>query len=195
MKNWIVLFNGKNLEGWRMRRIDEINSGDAWTINRKIQQLHQWIAQEGILINKSRGADIITELEFGDFELHLEYLIPKNSNSGIYLRGQYELQILDSFERKQTKNYTPIVENGSLYNKKAPDIEISKPAGEWQTIEATLKGMVLDVTLNGKKIHTNVIIEEPTGGELSNLDPLRGPLMLQGDHGPVMCRNIQIMEL
>ena len=192
-KEGIDLFNGKNLEGWRMRRFDEINAKDL--LARKIQKLHQWVAKDGILFNKSQGADIITKREFSDFKLYIEYLILKNSNSGIYLRGQYELQIVDSFERKQTKNYTPIVENGSLYNKKAPDIEASKPAGGWQIIEAILKGMVLEVNLNGKKIHTNVTIEKPTGGELINLDPLKGPLMLQGDHGPVMFRNIKIQEL
>jgi hypothetical protein len=195
MNEWLVLFNGENLKGWRMRRVEEINTGDAWAVNRKIQQLHLWVAHDGILANQSRGSDIITDLEFGDFEVHLEYLIPRNSNSGIYLRGQYEIQIVDSCERKQTKNYNPIVENGSLYNQKAPDIEASNLAGEWQTIEATLKGMILDVTLNGKKIHTNVTIREPTGGELRDLDPLKGPLMLQGDHGPVMFRNIFVREL
>jgi hypothetical protein len=192
-KGSISLFNGENLEGWRTRYLEEINPKD--NLAREIQKYHQWVAKDSFLFNKSRGADIITKREFSDFILYIEYLIPRNSNSGIYLRGQYELQILDSFERKQTKNYNPIIENGSLYNMKAPDIEASKPAGEWQALEATLKGMILNVNLNGKKIHTNVKIENPTGGELINLDPLKGPLMLQGDHGPVMFRNIKIQKL
>lgn len=174
-EGWIELFNGKDLTGWRMRHPD---------------REHKWVVHEGILENTSRGVDIITEREFGDFELYIEYLVPKDSNSGIYLRGQYEIQILDSLG----KEYSYPCENGALYNQKSPDAEASKPAGEWQTVDITLKGMTLNVTLNGKKIHKNVTIKGPTGGHLVDLNPLKGPLMLQGDHGPVMFRNIRIRE-
>lgn len=172
-EGWIELFNGKDLTGWRMRHPD---------------REHKWVVHDGILENTGRGVDIITEREFGDFELHIEYLVPKDSNSGIYLRGQYEIQILDSLGKK----YSYPCENGALYNQKSPDVEASKPAGEWQTVDITLKGMTLNVTLNGKKIHNNVMIKGPTGGHLVDLNPLKGPLMLQGDHGPVMFRNIRI---
>ena len=175
-KEWIELFNGKDLTGWKMK-----------DTNRE----HKWIAKDGALKNTTAGVDIITEQEFGDFELHIEYLVPKDSNSGIYLRGQYELQVLDSLGKKI--NYPG--ENGALYNQKSCDVEASKPAGEWQAMDITLKGLVLNVTLNDKVIHKDVTIKGPTGGELkSGVNPPKGPLMLQGDHGPVLYRNIRIRE-
>jgi hypothetical protein len=173
---WIELFSGKDLTGWRMRS--------------RPDREDKWVVHEGILENTGRGIDIITEREFGDFELHLEYLVPKDSNSGIFLRGQYEIQIMDSLGKK----YSYPCENGALYGQKSPDVEASKAAGEWQTIEITLNGMILDATLNGRKIHENVTVSGPTGGQLADLTPLKGPLMLQGDHGPVMFRNIRIRE-
>ena len=174
-KEWIELFNGKDLTGWRMRHPE---------------REHKWEVHDGVLDNTGRGVDIITEQEFGDFDLHIEYLFPKDSNSGIYLRGQYEIQILDSLGKPLSPG-----SNGGLYSQKAPDVEASKPAGEWQTADITLKGMTLNVTLNGKKIHDNVAIEGPTGGQLVEGNPPEGPLMLQGDHGPVMFRNIRLREL
>jgi len=176
-KEWIELFNGKDLSGWRMRSPGAAN---------------KWVARDGILDNTGPGSDIITEQEFGDFDIHIEFMVPKDSNSGIYLRGQYEIQILDSLGKKI--NYPG--ENGALYNQKSCDVEASKPAGEWQTIDMTLKGMVLNATMNGKKIHKDVIIKGPTGGELiPGVNPPKGPLMLQGDHGPVQFRNIRIREI
>ena len=173
---WTELFNGKDLTGWRMRRED---------------REHQWVAHDGILDNTGKGVDIITEQEFGDCEFHIEYLVPKDSNSGIYLKGRYELQILDSLG----KTYSYPAENGALYNQKNVDAEASKPAGEWQTIDITLKGMQLTAVLNGKKIHDDVTINGPTGGQLGDDNPAKGPLMLQGDHGPVQFRNIRVREI
>jgi len=174
-EGWIELFNGEDLTGWRMRHPDKE---------------HKWVAHDRILENSDRGVDIITEQEFGDFELHIEYLVPKSSNSGIYLRGQYEIQILDSLGEDLS-----LSSNGALYGQKAPDVEASKPAGEWQTVDVTLKGMTLNVKLSDQKIHDNVMIKGPTGGQLFDGNPPKGPLMLQGDHGPVMFRNIRIREL
>lgn len=173
---WIELFNGEDLTGWRMRHPD---------------REHKWVVHNGILDNTDKGVDIITEAEFGDCELHIEYLVPADSNSGIYLRGRYEIQVLDSLG----KTYSYPAENGAIYNQKSPDVEASKPAGEWQTVDVTLKGMNITVFLNGVKIHDNVTIEGPTGGQLGDDNPAAGPLMLQGDHGPVQFRNIRIQEL
>jgi hypothetical protein len=172
---WIELFNGKDLTGWRMRHPGE----------------HKWIARDGVLDNTARGIDIITEAEFGDFDLHIEYNMPKDSNSGIYLRGRYEIQLLDSVG----KTYSYPAENGAIYAQKRPDVEATKPAGEWQTFDITLKGMNVTVVLNGVKIHDNAAIKGPTGGQLFNDDGPKGPLMLQGDHGPIRFRNIRVREL
>ncbi len=176
-KEWTELFNGKDLTGWRMRNPNHES---------------KWVAKDGVLDNTGAGSDIISEPEFGDIELHIEFLVPKDSNSGIYLRGQYELQVLDSLGKKI--NYPG--ENGALYNQKSCDVEASKPAGEWQTMDVTLKGMIMTAVLNGKVIHKDVTIKGPTGGELKpGEDPAKGPLMLQGDHGPVSFRNIRIREI
>jgi len=172
---WMELI-GKDLSGWHMRRPDQPNN---------------WVVKDGVLENTAVGSDIISDAEFGDFEMHIEYNFPKDSNSGIYLRGRYELQILDSLG----KTYSYPAENGALYGQKRPDVEATKPAGEWQIMDVTLKGMTLNVTLNGKKIHTDVLIKGPTGGQIANDNAPRGPLMLQGDHGPVKFRNIRIREL
>ena len=173
---WIELYNGQDLTGWRMRHPD---------------REHKWVVHDGILDNTDKAVDIITDGEFGDFELHIEYMVPKDSNSGIYLRGRYEIQILDSLG----KTYSYPAENGALYNQKSPDVEASKPGGEWQTVDITLNGMNLTVFLNEVKIHDNVTIKGPTGGHLGDDNPPKGPLMLQGDHGPVQFRNIRIREL
>ncbi len=173
---WIDLFNGEDLTGWHMRNTDRD---------------HAWVVQDGILDNTGHGVDIVTDAECGDHELHIEYNVPAGSNSGIYLRGRYELQILDSLGN----TYDYPAENGALYNQKRPDVEASKPAGEWQTIDATIQGMTLTVLLNGVKIHDNVTIDGPTGGQLVNDDAPTGPLMLQGDHGPVKFRNIRVRML
>ncbi len=172
---WIEIFNGKDLSGWRMRHTD---------------REHAWVAHDGILENTKHAVDIITEDEFGDFDLHIEYLFPEGSNSGIYLRGRYEIQVFDSLG----KTYDYPAENGALYNQKRPDVEATNPAGEWQIMDITLTEMVLTVTLNGKKIHDNVNIDGPTGGQLGDDNPAKGPLMLQGDHGPVSFRNIRVRE-
>ena len=117
---------------------------------------------------------------------------PRDSNSGIYLRGRYEIQVLDSLG----KTYSYPAENGAIYNQKSPDVEASKPAGEWQTVDVTLKGMNITVFLNGVKIHDNVTDRRADRwAKLGDDNPSAGPLMLQGDHGPVQFRNIRIQEL
>jgi hypothetical protein len=184
--SWIQLFNGKDLSGWKVR----------WGMHGPDREPN-WVIHGNVLEQKGHGLDIITDREFGDFELHLEYIIPKDSNSGIYLRGQYEIQILDSYGQE----FSDPIENGALYNQKSPDLDASKPAGEWQTMDIILKGLILNIWLNGKKIHDNVIIKGPTGGQLyycrwerDKLFPIKGPVMLQGNHGPVIFRNICIRE-
>ena len=174
---WIELFNGKDLTGWRLRYPD---------------REHRWVVHDGILENTGKGVDLITEQEFGDFELHLEYNMFPNSNSGIYLRGRYEIQMLDSYG----KTYDRPAENGAIYNVKSPDVDVTKPAGEWQTLDITMRGLTLTVYLNGVKIHDAVELTGPTGSNwLFNDNGPRGPHFLQGDHGPVKFRNLRLREL
>jgi hypothetical protein len=118
-------------------------------------------------------------------------LTPDGSNSGFYLRSRHEIQILgDHKEGKATKTC-----NGSIYNFKAPDQFVTKPGGEWQTVEATIIGNRITVSLNGVKIHESVVCDQPTGAEIDAQVNEPGPIFLQGDHGTVSFRNIRIREL
>jgi hypothetical protein len=174
------LFNGKDLTGWKLRNPKGHNS---------------WSVKDGILINTvnkgEHGTDLVTEQKFWNFTVRYEFKVPERANSGFYLRGRHELQILDDYNRGQpSKNG-----NGSIYNFKAPDVFASKPAGEWQTAEATMIGNKISVTLNGKKIHDNVECDKATGSEIDNKVTEPGPFFLQGDHGTVHFRNIAVKEL
>lgn len=173
------IFNGENLDGWKLRHADGVFS---------------WSAQNGMLVNempeKGHGTDLVSEEKFGDFVVRYDYLVPKGANSGFYLRGRYEVQILDDH------GSAPAVGgNGAIYSLKAPSQNVSKPAGQWQSVEATLRGNRLTVVLNGVKIHEDVEIPRATGGELDNRLDQPGPILLQGDHGSVAFRNLRIKPL
>ena len=175
------LFNGKDLAGWKLRN----PAGH-----------HSWsVLPGGILKNTVEkdvhGTDLVTEQKFWNFTVRYEFMTPDGSNSGFYLRGRHEIQILGDYKAgKATKSC-----NGSIYNFKAPDKFVTKPGGEWQTAEATIIGNRITVTLNGTKIHDNVQCDQPTGGEIDGQVKEPGPIFLQGDHGTVSFRNIQIKQL
>jgi hypothetical protein len=175
------LFNGKDLTGWRLRNP---NGHPSWSV-----------LPGGILKNTVaggvHGTDLVSEEKFSNFTVRYEYMTPEDSNSGFYLRGRYEIQILGDDKSGQAT----LTCNGSIYNFKAPDKFITKPAGEWQTAEATIIGNRITVIMNGVKIHDNVECNRPTGGELDNKVNEPGPILLQGDHGTVSFRNIRIKEL
>jgi hypothetical protein len=177
---FVPLFNGKDLTGWKLRNPNGKNF---------------WVVEDGILKNKvppgEHGTDLISEKKFKNFIVKYEYMVPDGSNSGFYLRGRYEIQILGDYKSGKTSKGS----NGAIYAFKAPDVFASKPGNEWQTVEATLIGNKVTVILNGKKIHDNVEIPGPTGGELDRNVNEPGPIMLQGDHGVVAFRNIKIKEL
>jgi len=174
------LFNGKDTTGWHLRHPDGRNS---------------WGVENGVLKNTSNkelhGNDLITDDKFLNFTVKFEYMVPDNSNSGFYLRGRHEIQILGDYARgKATING-----NGSIYNFKAPDKFVSKPGDQWQTAEATIIGNKITLILNGVKVHDNVECTKATGSELDNKIDEPGPIFLQGDHGNVSFRNIRIKEL
>ncbi|HEY9231195.1 MAG TPA: DUF1080 domain-containing protein, partial [Blastocatellia bacterium] len=129
--------------------------------------------------------DIITEQKFTDFKLHLEFNIVAESNSGVYLRGRHEVQIEDSFGKA-----TDSLRMGGVYGFLCPAVNASGRPGEWQTYDITLIGRRVTVILNGKTIIDNAEIPGITGGALDSDEGAPGPLMLQGDHGKVMFRNI-----
>jgi hypothetical protein len=175
------LFNGKDLSGWKLRRADGLNS---WSV-----------LPDGVLKNTVEkgihGTDLVSDQKFWNFTVRYDFMTPDNSNSGFYLRARHEIQILGDYKSgKATKS-----SNGSLYNFKAPDNFVTKPGGEWQTAEATIVGNRITVSLNGTKIHDNVVCDQPTGGEINRNVSEPGPILLQGDHGTVSFRNIRIKEL
>ena len=181
--SWKPLFNGIDLTGWRLRQRNRPNRPDPPS---------RWIVQDGVLENTGSGVDLITEEEFGDCALQLEYMMPAGSNSGIYLRGRYEIQMLDSYG----KRFDAPGMNGALYRVKAPDVEVTKPAWSWQTLDVLMFGHELTVRLNGVLIHDRVPLTGPTGSNwLWNDNGPTGPHFLQGDHGPVKFRNMRAMRL
>jgi type 1 glutamine amidotransferase len=174
------LFNGVDLTGWKLRN----PSGKA-----------SWSAQNGMLVNTiakdEHGTDLVTNDKFWNFTVRYEYMVPSGANSGFYLRGRHELQILD--DHAQGKPST--TGNGSFYNFAAPLKFTSKPAGQWNSVEATLVGNQVTVIHNGEKIHDQLVIDRPTGGELDGNLNAPGPIFLQGDHGAVAFRNLRIRIL
>lgn len=177
---FVPLFNGKDTTGWHLRRKDGHNS---WTID------------GGVLkntVNKGEhGTDLVTDKKFWNFTVRYEFQVPDNSNSGFYLRGRHEIQILGDFKGGKTSKGG----NGAIYNHTAPSEFASKPGGEWQTVEATIIGNKITVILNGKKIHDNVECNKATGSEIDAKVTEPGPIFLQGDHGTVWFRNMRIKEL
>lgn len=175
------LFNGKDFTGWHLRNP---NGNHSWSV-----------LPGGILKNTvekgTHGTDLVTDKKFWNFTVRYEYMTPENSNSGFYLRGRHEIQILGDYNTGKAT----ISGNGSIYNFKAPDQFVTKPSGEWQTAEATIIGNRITVIMNGVKIHDNVECNKATGSEIDNKVTEPGPIFLQGDHGTVSFRNIRIKEL
>jgi hypothetical protein len=165
----IRLFNGRDLKGWHAM-------GD-----------NQWKAENGILFSPKSGSNLVTDPKFNDFKLHIEFRYPKGSNSGIYLRGRYEVQVMDS------KGNEPLSgELGGVYGFIAPSEQVAKNPGEWQSYDITLVGRMITLVANGKTIICNQEIPGITGGALDSNEGDPGPIYLQGDHGPVEYRNITL---
>lgn len=148
---------------------------------------NQWLVEQGILRSPKSGSNLVTDDSFSDFKLHIEFRYPKGSNSGVYLRGRYEVQIADS------KGLEPLYgELGGVYGFIAPSEQVAKAPGEWQTYDITLVGRMVTLIANGKSIITNQEIPGITGGAINSKEGEPGPLLLQGDHGPIEFRNIVI---
>jgi len=180
----ITLFNGKDLTGWRL--IDE-------------KQKNGFSAQDGILTTDPKQTEgqphisygnLRTDQEFEDFNLKLEVNVPEGSNSGVYLRGMYEIQVLDSYKKPLDSHNM-----GALYSRVTPSVSAEKPAGTWQTMDMTLCDRHVTVILNGVKIIDNQPIYGPTGGAMKSDVNTPGPIYLQGDHGKVSYRNIVLTPI
>ncbi len=142
---------------------------------------------EGILVNDEAGGNLVTKEKFDDFKLSLEFRYPEGSNSGVYLRGRYEVQIEDGYGKDINS-----MSVGGVYGFIEPAVNAAKKAGEWQTYEITLVGRHVTLVYNGVEVISNRPIPGITGGSLDSNEGNPGPIMLQGDHGPVEFRKIVI---
>ncbi len=206
----ISLFNGKNLDQWRFRNP---KATSKWTITESVmldpKMPNHLVGKKGesILLNgdNGHGVDLLSLKEHGDCELTLEFMVAKGSNSGIYFQGQYEVQILDSFGKKDKE--LQYGDCGGIYNTAPPKMNATKAPGEWQKFKIIFQAPRFDksgkkiesakfiaVYLNDRLIQENVSVKGPTTSALGGKEKPKGPLMLQGDHGPVAFRNIQLKE-
>lgn len=164
----VKLFNGVDLTGWQ-----PLGEGSHWA------------AVGGVLTNRQAGANLATTGRYSDFKLHVEFRDPAGGNSGIYLRGRYEVQIEDSYGREPSPHQL-----GGVYGFIAPNANAAKRAGEWQSIDITFVGRLVTVVLNGRQIICGQPIPGITGGALDSHEGEPGPIFLQGDHGPIEYRNL-----
>jgi hypothetical protein len=208
-----ALFNGKDLAGWTFRGGKSAASRSKWIVVADVYLLkgaeNRFGSKhgDGILLNKDdgRGVDLLSEAQHGDCELHIEFNVARGSNSGVYFQGQYEVQILDSFGKKDKD--LRYGDCGGIYNHAPPRLNASRAPGEWQSFDVTFQAPRFDekgkktanarfvkVAHNGRVIHENVEVKGPTTAALGGAERPLGPIMLQGDHGPVAFRNIVLKK-
>jgi len=167
------LFDGKSLNGW---------------LPDNAAKSH-WVARDGELVNEQHGANLRTTRKFQDFKIHLEFNCPDDGNSGLYLRGRYEIQI----EYEPAGRNDPAHSMGSLYGRIAPSQVLPKKPGQWESYDITLVGRTLTVVRNGVTVIDHKEVAGITGGALDSDEASPGPFYLQGDHtGGLMFRNILV---
>lgn len=222
MAEWLELFNGRTLEGWTARGVHSWVVAGGVTLDPADDRQFVISPSTGIFVNGSTGrtVDLHTISEFGSCELSLEFCVPRGSNSGVYLAGQYEIQVLDSWGTPDSELtfgscggiYARwIEETRQSYDGAAPRVNASRPPGEWQSYQVVFHaakvdaaGRKLDNARFERVLHNGVLIHEgfecsgPTRGAWcgpGETDLPRGPLRLQGDHGPVAYRNVRLRVL
>ena len=168
------IFNGKDLSGW---------------IPTDPTAANHWMVKDSELVNESKGANLKTGRTFDDFRLHIEFNCPDGGNSGIYLRGRYEVQV--EYEKVDANDRFHSI--GSVYSMIAPAVDLPRTPGKWETFDITLVGRWVTVERNGVKTIDNQEIPGPTGGALDSDEGEPGPFYLQGDHtGGMKYRNITV---
>lgn len=166
----VRLFDGRDFKGWRFDNPAKSSS---------------WVVQDGCLVNQAAGSNIATARRFEDFKLHIEVNCPTNANSGIYLRGRYEVQVEDDSLAEPPSHHM-----GAVYGFLAPVPEQPRRPGVWQSFDITLEGRFVTVVQNGQTIIDNREIPGITGGAFDSRESSPGPIYLQGDHGGIAYRNI-----
>lgn len=175
---------GKDLTGWRLL---EPNAKNGWRV------------EKGVLINDPvqepgkphiHYGNLRTDDVFEDFNLKLKVNVPEGSNSGVYLRGIYEIQVMDSYGKPLDSHHM-----GALYSRITPSVSAEKKPGEWQDMDITLCDRHLTVILNGVKIIDNKPIDGVTGGAITSDETIPGPIYLQGDHGKIMYKDMVLTPI
>jgi hypothetical protein len=213
----VILFNGKDLSTWK-------EPLGAWSVVGSVAvdaaQPKAFTSQpgHGVMLSSAAGksVNVSSKAEHGDAEIHIEFNVPKGSNSGIYLQGRYEVQVLDSFGKPAIgvhdcgaiyERWDPSRGKGNEgYEGHTPKVNASKPAGEWQSFDITFRAPRFDaagkkienakfikVVHNGAVIHEKVEVTGPTRGGKPEIEAATGPIVIQGDHGPVAYRNLKIV--
>ena len=224
-KDWVPLLNGRDTSGWRL------DTGSGKTASGKKEwftcatvtwsadspdELRPESSQGSVLMNgvSTRTMNLATEKKFGDFELYLEFMLAKHSNSGAYHHGLYEVQLFDSYNSEKTMAFSDAGglyqrwENNKGFGGTPPRANASRPPGQWQSLHTRFRGPRFDangakksearfetVTLNGILVQENAVLGGPTRSAMEIGEAAENPLMLQGDHGPVAFRNIWIRKL
>ena len=214
---WTDLIGASGLEKWK---------GGEWVVAGEVSlgegdgKKLAWTSGTGAIVNGKDGrtANLFSKDEFGDVEAHVEFVVSKGSNSGVYFMGRYEVQVLDSFGKKDLhysdcggiyQRWDPARGKGNEgYEGHAPKVNASKPAGEWQSFDVafraprfdaqgkkTANAVFVKVVHNGQVVHENVEVTGTTRAGAWEDEKPKGPLMLQGDHGPVAYRNIRVRAL
>jgi 3-keto-disaccharide hydrolase len=205
---------GQGMAGWRADHGDWVNGGEA-KLSRSAPKLLEAAEGSGVLVNGETGRteNLYTSAEHGDVVAHVEFMVPQGSNSGVYFQGRYEIQVLDSWRVEKLKHG----DCGGIYQRWAdgkgfeghpPRINASRPPGAWQSFDVVFRAPRFDasgkkvanakfvkVVHNGVVVHENVEVTGPTRAAGFSDEKPTGPLMLQGDHGPVAYRNMWIEPL
>ncbi len=214
-QGWVDLF-ADGLEAWKPPHGEWQRVGD---VEMDPQNPRKFIAKDGkgVWLNGSKSKNLYTVKNYPDLEIRLEFNLPKGSNSGVKFHGHYEIQLCDSFGKKEISGE----DCGGIYPRAElkprythidkgipPIVNACKPAGQWQTLEVVFQAprfdaggkkikhaRIVKAILNGQVIHDNQELLTPTGDRWKNAEMSEGPLMLQADHGPVAFRNVRVKAI
>jgi Domain of Unknown Function (DUF1080) len=195
----------RTFEGVRAPEIKDVDD-DSWTKGAPVELFNQrdltgwhamvpgkdlgWVMKDGALSNVAGANNLVSEQKFWNFELHAEFRLGKESNSGIGLRGRYEVQILEDYGKP-----ADVHGMGALYGRATPSKNAGKGAGEWQTFDVRLVGRIVTITVNGEQVLTRFSIEGLTAIAHDRNEAEPGPISVQGDHGAVEIRKLTVTPL